>query len=242
MEDLYARHDRVALMFSGGKDSIACLHLLQDYLDKTALIWVNTGAAFPEIEEFMQGVKQLVPMFIEVRSDQPGSIEERGYPSDVVPIRFTSYGQACTSDQPIKLRSYLECCSENFWVPADQAARDLGVTAIIRGQRKSEAHRSPFQSGDTWQGIEYVFPIEDWSDEQVLRFLEEKGVVLDDRLRMSHSSLDCWNCTAYLADSKDRMQYIKARHPEKYAEVQKLIKQIDAAVTAELSELRSALE
>ena len=35
MKEFYKRHQNVALMFSGGKDSIACLKLVKEYLDKT---------------------------------------------------------------------------------------------------------------------------------------------------------------------------------------------------------------
>lgn len=242
MKDFFDRHDKVALMFSGGRDSIACLHLVEDYLDKTVLIWVNTGAAFPEIKEFMDGVRNLVPRFLEVQSDQPASIAANGYPTDVVPVSYTAYGQACTTEKPIKLRSYMECCAENFWIPADKAARDLGVTAIIRGQRRSESHRSPFKSGNTFDGVEYYFPIQHWDDGDVTEYLKRKGVHLDERLSMSHSSLDCWNCTAYCSDSKDRMKYIKKHHPEKFAEVIKLLGRIDSAVTSEMSGIKYMLE
>lgn len=242
MKEFFDRHEKVALMFSGGRDSIACLHLVEEYLDKVALVWVNTGAAFPEIVEFMEGVRKLVPNFLEVQTNQPASIKANGYPTDVVPVSFTKFGQACTTEKPIKLRSYMECCSENFWVPADKAARDLGVTAIIRGQRSSEAHRSPFKSGDTFEGVEYLFPIHHWDDEDVTKYLEIKGVVLDERLSMSHSSLDCWNCTAFCGDSTERMKYIKKNHPEKFAEVIKLLGRIDSAVTSELAGIKNMLE
>ena len=53
MQDFFNRHEKIALMFSGGRDSLACLELYRDYLDKMTLIWVNTGANFPEIEDYI---------------------------------------------------------------------------------------------------------------------------------------------------------------------------------------------
>lgn len=233
MQEFYSRHEKVALMFSGGKDSIACLHLLKDYLDKTLVVWVNTGANFPEIEVLMEKTRAKVPHFLEIKTNQPESIKAKGYPVDVVPVNYTLLGQSVTSIKDFKLRSYFECCSENFWIPCDAKMRELGVTGIIRGQRNSEGHRAPIQSGYVENGIEYCLPIEEWSEEQVLGYLVEQGVELDERLKMSHSSLDCWNCTAYMADSTQRFKYIKKNHPTKYEAIVQLVKKIDNVITAE---------
>ena len=233
MQDFFNRHEKVALMFSGGKDSLACLHLVKDYLDKTIVVWVNTGANFPEIEQMMREVKAIVTHFHEIKTDQPSSIKANGYPVDVVPVNYTKLGQSVTSIKDFKLRSYFECCAENFWIPCDAEMRKLGVTGVIRGQRNSEAHRAPIKSGHIENGIEYHLPIESWKDSEVIDYLRSKDVVIDERLSMAHSSLDCWNCTAYMAESADRFKYIKKHHPSKYESIVEIVKKIDNVITAE---------
>lgn len=235
MQDFFDRHEKVALMFSGGKDSIACLHLIKNYLDKTTVVWVNTGASFPEIEALMEETRQQVPHFLEIKTNQPESIKSKGYPVDVVPVNYTVLGQSVTSIKDFKVRSYFECCAENFWLPCDAEVRKLGITGVIRGQRQSERHRAPIKSGYVENGIEYNFPIETWSDSDVIDYLKSKDVVIDERLSMSHSSLDCWNCTAYMAESKDRFNYIKKHHPAKYHSIVETVKKIDNVLTAETS-------
>ena len=233
MQEFYNRHEKVALMFSGGKDSIACLHLVKDFLDKTLVVWVNTGANFPEIETLMEKTRAEVPHFLEIKTNQPESVKAKGYPVDVVPVNYTLLGQSVTTIKDFKLRSYFECCSENFWIPCDAKMRELGVTGIIRGQRNSEGHRAPIKSGYVENGIEYCLPIEHWSENEVFEYLSIKGVDVDERLLMSHSSLDCWNCTAYMADSTQRFKYIKKNHPQKYEAIVQLVKKIDNVITAE---------
>lgn len=235
MQDFFNRHEKVALMFSGGKDSLACLHLVKDYLDKTIVVWVNTGANFPEIEQMMREVKAIVTHFHEIKTDQPSSIKANGYPVDVVPVNYTQLGQSVTSIKDFKLRSYFECCAENFWIPCDAEMRKLGVTGVIRGQRNSEAHRAPIKSGYVENGIEYHLPIESWSDSEVIDYLRSKDVVINERLSMAHSSLDCWNCTAYMAESFERFKYIKKHHPSKYESIVEIVKKIDNVLTAESS-------
>jgi len=233
MQEFFNRHEKVALMFSGGKDSLACLHLVKDYLDKVLVVWVNTGANFPEIEQMMREVKSIVTHFHEIKTDQPSSIKSKGYPVDVVPVNYTLLGQSVTSIKDFKVRSYFECCSENFWIPCDAEMRKLGVTGIIRGQRNSEGHRAPIKSGHIENGIEYYLPIESWKDSEVIDYLRSKDVVINERLSMAHSSLDCWNCTAYMAESAERFKYIKKNHPSKYESIVEIVKKIDNVITAE---------
>jgi len=233
MQDFFNRHKKIALMFSGGKDSLACLNLVKDYLDKVLVVWVNTGANFPEIVEMMEKVKDNVPHFFEIKTNQPESIKSKGYPVDVVPVNYTNLGQSVTSIKDLKLRSYFECCSENIWIPCNEEIYKLGITGIIRGQRNSEAHKAPIKSGHIENGIEYQFPIASWSDSEVIEYLRSKDVVIDERLSMAHSSLDCWNCTAYMADSSERFKYIKKHHPSKYESIVEIVKKIDNAITAE---------
>ena len=242
MQDFFDRHQKVAFMFSGGRDSIACLHLLKDHIDKVLVVWVNMGANFPEIIELMDGVRQLVPNFLEIQTDQPADIKLNGYPVDMLPISYTTFGQACTSEKTIKLQSFVDCCNKNFWTPYYYALKDIGVTGVIRGQRSDDSIRGPIKSGHVAEGIEYLFPIENWSEQQMLSYLKEQNVVIDERLSMSHSSLDCWNCTAYLHDSKERMKYVKKHHPEKFGEVVKILKRIDSAVKEETNHLQKVLE
>jgi 3'-phosphoadenosine 5'-phosphosulfate sulfotransferase (PAPS reductase)/FAD synthetase len=242
LDTFFSRHDRVALMFSGGRDSIACLHLVKPYMDKVTVVWANTGANFPEIESYMDVVRSQVPRFLEVFTDQAKSIEANGYPTDVLPISYVQFGQLLTSPKPIKLRASYDCCAENFWNPVEAKIRELGMTGVIRGQRADEFYRSPVVSGHVYNGVEYVFPISDWSSEDVLSYLREQGEEITERLQMAHSSLDCWNCTAFLSGSEDRMKYVKKHYPEKYEKVVHIFKQIDNAVTSEMAGLHKILE
>lgn len=240
LADVFARHEKIALMYSGGKDSLACLYLAKEYLDRVYVVWVDTQANFPEIEEAMLALQ--LPNLIRVVSDQPASIAANGHPVDVVPVDYTKHGQQYSNTpKPLLLRSYMECCAENIWVPARNALKTLGVTAVIRGQRADESHGAPIVSGHVEDGIEYVFPLENWTQSEVMAFLQAEGVDVSGRLGMAHSSLDCWNCTAYCNGSQERMQYIKANHPDKHVKVVALLKQIDNAVTEQMSGLRALL-
>lgn len=242
MKEFLIRHKKVALFFSGGKDSIACLELVRPYLDRIVVIWVNTGSNFPEVEECVTKVALEVPNFVEIPTNQAWSVEIHGYPADVVPINFTKLGQDVTNPKDITLRSYLECCNENLWSPAYAKVKEMGITGVIRGQRADEGHRAPIKSGHVADGIEYFFPLQDWSNEDVNEYLLEQGVEMTDRLMMkSHTSLDCWNCTAFTNNSVERMEYMKKHHPVKHQYVVKLLQRIDNAVMTETLGIKQIL-
>jgi phosphoadenosine phosphosulfate reductase len=46
---------RTALQFSGGKDSLACLHLYREQWPDLLVMWLNTGAVYPEMMDYMDG-------------------------------------------------------------------------------------------------------------------------------------------------------------------------------------------
>ena len=51
---LFARHQKAVFAFSGGKDSLVCLDLCGEFRDQLDVCWVNTGAAFPQMAEFVR--------------------------------------------------------------------------------------------------------------------------------------------------------------------------------------------
>ena len=50
------KHKKIALQCSGGKDSLALLHLMWPFWDKLTVYWLDTGDSFPETEERMASV------------------------------------------------------------------------------------------------------------------------------------------------------------------------------------------
>jgi len=208
---------KTGLAFSGGKDSWACLWLNKGRLDDIDVIWVNTGKNYPELLESIEKAKAMCPRFHEVRTDRDGQNRAWGIPSDVVPINWTVLGQQLTAPKPVTIQSYLGCCYENISGPLHQKAKGLGLTEIIRGQRTEEGHKGTARDGTVFEGVTCRHPIEKWTQEEVLRFVS-KNMELPRHFRFEHSSMDCYDCTAYRKESGDRVAYMKAAHPAFYKE------------------------
>lgn len=235
MHEIFDRHERVALSFSGGKDSLACLYLFQPWWDKLTVYWMNPGNPFPETVAMMERVRQLVPHFKEVRGIQPEIVARDGWPSDVVPHRYTSDGNAIFGPTPFKVQSRLQCCIRSLMLPMYQAMVADGVTCCIRGKREEEDDKTGLQTGYvTEDGIELVFPLYDWTRDEVMAFLDKHGVDLPPTYEHAKHSLDCMDCTAWWGEGLSR--YLESAHPAQFAEYKRRVILIKQAVAEQLAE------
>lgn len=203
----------MALALSGGKDSMACLFLMREQL--TCAIYVDTGYAYPETRDIINYAASLLPVHV-VQSDRAGQQAAYGIPSDVVPIDWTALGQSITGPKPTMIQSYLQCCWENISAPVYAKAKALGVTHLVNGQRQDERTKSTARDGTIIDGITRVHPIETWTTAQVLDYLA-LHMEVPPHFAFTHSSLDCYDCTAFSAHSQDRLAWTKQRHPALYA-------------------------
>jgi phosphoadenosine phosphosulfate reductase len=236
-------HKIVVLHFSGGKDSLATLYLMRPHWDDITVMWCNTGDAFPETRLQMDAIKQMVPHFIEVKSDQPAQTARNGYPSDALSAWDAPLGVAFFEGRPYRAQSPLGCCMENIWNPTLRATRMLGATLVIRGQRNSEALKSNIRSGHVEDGVEYLFPIEDWTEEQVRTYLQEQSVPLPPHYTYTNSSLDCQHCTGYLFEpaAAGRFVYLRNKHPELHKDVVRRVRDNTMAVAWETRHAQAIL-
>ena len=227
-----------ALAFSGGKDSWACLWLLKDQLHEINVIWVNTGKNYPEILETIDKARLICPNFIEIKSDKEGQNAFHGLPSDVVPINWTRIGQSVTGKKEVMVQAYIFCCLENIGMKLQQYCKDNGITELYRGQRSDEGHKSEARDGSIFDGITYRQPIENWTSEQVISF-NALHMELPEHFRFNHSSMDCYDCTAYDEESKDRVEYMKVNHMDLYEEFKSKKVALNAAIYESVSTINN---
>ena len=193
---------------------MACLHLCRDRIDFA--IFVDTGKTYPETWDMVDYARALVPVFI-ANSDRDEQNRIAGIPSDVVPVDYTMLGQMLTRPKAIKIQSHLECHFYNVIAPLFSKAKELGASSLICGQRLEDNYRGTARNGDTVDGIVRLHPIENWTSEQVLDYLSTVMEV-PEHYRIKHSSLDCYDCTAFRRDSEDRIAFTREKYPEYYHE------------------------
>lgn len=209
-------HERVALQVSMGRDSLACLYLLRDagLLDRVTVYWVNTGDAFPETLEIAAQVREMVPHFEEIDGRQPEVVETFGIPTDILSRSCTPIGLMC-GQSDVKMQDTYSCCGRVIMGPMHERMIADGITLIIRGQRADDSHKAPLASGDWELGMQYLFPIEEWSDSDVDEYLTKVGAPRHACYDYGMtSSPDCMSCSGWWSDGRSR--FLKERHPDAY--------------------------
>lgn len=222
LDRFMARHNHVALMFSAGKDSAACLRMVEPWLDKLTVIWANPGRPYPEVVDYMAKVRARVPRFVEAKGDQPRWIRLYGHPTDMLPFAATTLGQQCMRDDTgRRLCHAIECRNANMWQPAQLALGMCGATGVIKGEKLSDRPLPPVLPTFDEDRREYFRPLLNMTDEEVFAFLgDDLPPGYADGLT---GSLDCMDCTAFLARNPNRLRYLRVHHPEVFDEVRPVL-------------------
>lgn len=215
----------VALELSGGKDSVACLYLLRDRLDDVTVYWLNTGDNYPETLAVIASCRSIIPHFVEVRSDVSAWRNRHGLPSDVVPMTG-GHVHLPLADGELRFVDSYTCCAHNIMNPLHARVVADGNTTIIRGQRDSDEHKSPLRDGDVLDGIKFEFPIQDWSDDEVLTYLKKVAAPIHPAYATGKHGADCQRCTGWWKHSNPELL---AKHPstlQYITEVHKVVRRM----------------
>jgi len=191
---LFARHERVHLSFSGGKDSIVLADICKPWREQVTLVWANTGIMWPHMAQFIRGyVGQFKLIEVSPKQDFRAFWGEYGLPADVVPI-----DNALGRKWP-RLQSWITCCWAMRAQPILDALQIEGATAVLHGQRAADGALFNRHDG-LWNkpaGLEIAGPIWDWSDGDVMAHIEREGLPLPAQYRSASSSLECAICPAH---------------------------------------------
>lgn len=239
-DEVFSRHQKIALQFSGGKDSLAVLFLMRPYLDRLTVYFVNSGDAFPETLEFIEAIKKHIPHFVEVAGRKKEVEAEFGWCSDIVPCGSTSFGQMMGHDGPLLMDRYT-CCFKSLMEPMYERMKADGITLIIRGQKNADDKKPPLRSGSSLDGFEFLYPIEDWTDEVLFKYLTDEGAPLPRYYADGMTSApDCMHCTAWLEHKMP--QYVKRYHATHYPKLMERLNRIAVVVQPCVDELHAALK
>lgn len=210
--DIISRHEHVALCWSGGKDSTAILFYLKDFWSRMTVYWLNTGDTPKETLDLADAIRPLIPNFVEINSNALEDMALNGFPFEAVPESLTRAGELATGIKPpIYVRPRLECCWSNIMYPVIERLQSDGVTLIIRGQKGSDKLKNnSIRDGSIEGGYEMLFPLQDDTDDDVLRWLDTHyPEYVHPAYSMGDTSLtDCLHCTANYGDGEgNRSKY-----------------------------------
>lgn len=234
------QHERIALSFSGGKDSLAVVYLLRAHLDRLTIYHYDTGDLLPETREIVQHVREFAPCFIHIQGDIEKTLREQGLPSDLVP--HSSHPIGMHMGEPVRavLVSRYDCCWRNLMVPMFDRMRADGNTLLIRGTKAADMNRLPMTSGEVEAGIELFYPIQAWSNDEVFAYLREVGAPISRIYGTVVNSPECARCTAWWGEK--RAEYLREHHPQLWADYRARMAVVATEIVGQVNNMRYELQ
>ena len=232
------RHQRAALQFSGGKDSLALVYLLRPHWERLAVYHVDTGDLLPEVREIVDRVETMVPDFRRIATDARGWTARFGLPSDLVPTTSTPTGIVIGASR-LSIVDRFTCCAANLMAPLHRRMIEDGVSLVIRGTKRCDLARLPAESGDTSTGYELWLPLQEWSHDQVFAYLGTVGAPICRVYEHKVNAPECATCPAWW--SEGRAAYLRKHHPDLYGVYRAKISAVAAEVTPHWNALQGEL-
>ncbi len=240
-DDIFSQHERVALQFSGGRDSLALLLAMRPYWERLTVYYTNSGDPYPETMGLVDAVKHAVPRFFEIEGRVTQVHADFGLPSDVLQPGVGYHFARQDIDGYVPLIDRHLCCTKSIMEPMHERMHADEITLLLRGQRSEDSTKSHVKSGDVIDGIQIVFPINDWTTAQVDAFIAGCGVPLPPFYANGLTSApDCMRCTAWLEHGAHK--YLSKVHPAVAVEVNERLAKIKVVVQPFIDRLNAAQE
>lgn len=240
---------RTAVQFSGGKDSLAVLHLMRDRLGPEAAVYfADSGMTYPHVTEFVKSTCERLGLTLKIVKP-PVDISlfqaARGLPADMVPVEASAEMQPyLPAAKRVLLQSGLSCCSAMLWRPLQEAILSDGVKTVYRGSKKCDGQVGVADGHVDGHGIIYHSPLWNWSDDEVFSYLKNVGAELPAHYAAVNSSFDCYGCTAWLnhAGVPARLKWTKEAYPDLWPVIEMRLRMVRETLDRERRSIAEALD
>jgi len=211
LEALLTRHDpsRIAVAWTGGKDSTVVLHLWREVVAGNAAcagqsgirvfaVNLDTGYKFPEILTFRDRMASAWDVTLHVIRPESADI----------PV--------------VAAEDHMACCRALKITPLRRAVERLGITALLTGVRADEnPSRTDLAELEGREGYVQVNPILAWTEMDVWAYTMARGLPYCALYDQGYRSLGCMPCTKKAAPDQaeraGRDQEKEARMAELHA-------------------------
>ena len=190
------RVDVFYVAFSGGKDSVVALDLVQRALphNKFKVLFGDTGMEFPDtykiVEEIEQHCKDAKIEFLRAKSDFDPKVTWREFGPPAQTMRWCCSVHK-TAPQIILLREYTN--NPHF--------RGMAFTGIRGDESASRSEYEGISHGEKVRGQYSCHPILEWSSAELFSYIYERQLLINDAYKKGNSRAGCLVCP--LATSKN---------------------------------------
>ena len=171
---------------SAGAQAAVMLHLIARNAPHIPVIFIDTGFHFPETYRYLESLRERI------------AAEIRVYAPELTAARLEAlHGRLWEGDEAALERYGLLTKVE----PMDRALRDHGAVAWISGLRHAHSRERAGRALAERQGETLkLYPIIDWSDEQVAAYMEAHDLPAHPLLERGYVSIGDWHSTRPLEE------------------------------------------
>ncbi len=229
LNDLFrATDDKVAVAFSGGKDSLVALHLALQIKPDITVLFVNTGIEFPETLEYIEQLKKDLKLdnFYEANAKVNfwKLSEEKGIP--VAGRGNTTFMRDLSDKSGVKLSN--ACCHQMKEAPARRFYREHDIEGTVTGLRVSESLMRKLNFAD-YGALRYSsiyktlisWPLYAWKDEDIFNYIKKNNLLLNPIYDIGYTRVGCWPCLQDMFYKDSRLFTLQEKHPNMYKTVKK---------------------
>lgn len=181
MVDYFNYHDKIAVGFSGGKDSLVGLVWVLENCDpdKVFVFYANPGwgCDWPHSIEYIKIVEEKYDIKIHLAGPSDTACLG-GFEENLLQIGFPGYGVGCWVESQVKIPRANALLAQEGLIGKESGLKVVQLFGIRWAESPSRAKIYPDRGIWTNTGNHYASPIIQWSDADVAFFLEERGLKL----------------------------------------------------------------
>ncbi len=227
LRTLLAATDKVAVAFSGGRDSLVALHLMLQIKPDIPVMLANTTIEFPESLAYVrQLAKDWNLNFFETKTHANfwKLAEEQGIP--VAGRGNTTFMRELSQKAGVKLSN--SCCRRLKETPARQFYREHGIEGVVTGLRVSESLMRKMNFAD-YGALRYSktyntlvsWPLYAWQDQDITDYIEANNLPMNPLYGMGYQRVGCWACLQDMFYKDSRLFTLQQQHPQMYNTISK---------------------
>lgn len=189
---------KIAVAFSGGKDSLVALHLAMQVIESPLVIFNNTTVEFPETLRFVSELAGSWGIKIEVASP-PRNL-----------LRVVKKKGWATHEN----RWCCHFCKERPTMETmEQKEVDAEITGTIRTESIYRRSLTPFRPPKKDPSIFRINPIYDWNMQEVWAYIRKNNLPYNPLYEMGYRRIGCWCCPL---NGPSHYRRLEKTHPKLY--------------------------
>lgn len=214
--------DKVAVAFSGGRDSLVALHLTLKIKPDVPVIFVNTGIEFPESIKYIRQLKKDWNLNLyEAKADVDFWKLTEGQGIPVAGRGNTTFMRELSQKADVKLSN--SCCHRMKETPARRFYSEHSIEGVVTGLRVVESLMRKLNFAD-YGALRYSstyktlisWPLYAWKDEDRDKYIQKYDLPLNPIYEMGYNRVGCWACLQDMFYKDSRVFTLQEQHPKLY--------------------------